>query len=243
MFRRLRSVVIVVLLVLAYMLLRRPPHKSQQVATEAPPPPPDTRIEEVDITFDESEGAVSLARNFYFIFDGSGSMKEQCAGKQKLLGAQQAVNVFMQRVPDDVALGLYVFDADGAREVVPLGEQAKDRFLQAVGEVRAGGGTPLASAILTGVDRLVEQYKRQLGYGDFRLVVVTDGEADSIPEAATYATRYRIPVYTIGLCMHGSHPLHEYSVSYRAADNYEDLARALEETVAETEAFDVTEFE
>ena len=103
-------------------------------------------------------------------------------------------------------------------------------------------GTPLAESIKFGTQQLVAQYKRQLGYGEFRLVVVTDGQADEIPGAATYATRYGIPIYAIGLCIGEDHPLRRHAVSYRAADSFGDLARGLEETLAELPSFDVTEF-
>src|SRR4030095_10460408 len=61
-------------------------------------------------------GEASLARNFYFIFDGSGSMAEslntKCTGDKKfsnrLAGAKWAVEQFMPQVPDDVNLGLWI---------------------------------------------------------------------------------------------------------------------------------------
>lgn len=207
----------------------------------------------VEIPLDEGlAGAeVSLARNFYFIFDGSGSMKSPprgaCRGDQrasnKLEGAQRAVEEFLTKVPDGVQLGLYVFDRNGRREVVPLGADNRRAFLDAINRVEAGDGTPLAVAIRLGTDRLVEQYQRQLGYGEYRLVVVTDGRADEIPEAARYAGYYGMPIYAIGLCIEDDHPLRRYAVSYRAADSFDDLAKGLEETLAELPDFDPTEFE
>src|SRR5262245_46246462 len=73
-------------------------------------------------------GAASLTRNFYFIFDGSGSMSEslnkQCKGDRRfgsrLEGAKWAVEQFLPLMPRDVNLGLWIFDADGNRERVPL---------------------------------------------------------------------------------------------------------------------------
>ena len=115
--------------------------------------------------------------------------------------------------------------------------------MQSINEVEAGGGTPLAKSIGFGTDRLVAQYKKQLGYGEYRLIVVTDGQASSIPQAARYATRYGMPIYAIGLYIEGDHPLRTYAVSYREANNYEDLERALEETLAELPSFDLAEFE
>ena len=207
----------------------------------------------IEIPLDEEmEGAeTSLARNFYFIFDGSGSMRSEpgggCRGDQtfgsKLEGAQWAVEEFLSKVPEDVHLGLYVFDRNGRREVVPLGAGNRDAFRNAVYNIRAGGGTPLAEGIELGVNKLVEQYQRQLGYGEFRLVVVTDGRAGSIPSAARFAARYGMPIYAIGLCIDEDHPLRRYAVSYRAADSFDDLAKGLEETLAELPDFDATEFD
>ncbi|MCP3958517.1 MAG: VWA domain-containing protein [bacterium] len=217
-------------------------------------PEADAAFEEaIEIPLDEEmEGAeTSLARNFYFIFDGSGSMKSEpgggCRGDQtfgsKLEGAQWAVEEFLAKVPEDVHIGLYVFDRNGRREVVPLAAGNRQAFLNAVNNIHAGGGTPLAEGIQLGVDKLVEQYQRQLGYGEFRLVVVTDGRAGSIPSAARFAAQYGMPIYAIGLCIDEDHPLRRYAVSYRAADSFDDLAQGLEETLAELPAFDATEFD
>jgi len=52
-----------------------------------------------------------------------------------------------------------------------------------------------------------------------------------------------MPIYAIGLCVQADHPLRQFSVSYRAADNYEDLQKGLDATLAELPNFDVTEFE
>jgi Mg-chelatase subunit ChlD len=212
--------------------------ESEREAAQAQP----DRVERVEIPLDDPNGEVSLNRNFYFIFDGSGSMREECAGQVKIRGAKEAVRRFLTRIPDNANLGLFVFDAQGTREVVTLGAGNRDEFMQAIDNVQSGGMTPLAEAIRFVSDRLVAQYKRQLGYGEFRLIAVTDGLAKDIPEAARYAARYGIPIYAIGLCMEGDHPLRAYALSYREANNYADLEKALEETLAELPSYDATEF-
>jgi hypothetical protein len=202
----------------------------------------------VEIELTETDGgAVSTARNFYFVFDGSGSMLQRPENDSKfgskIEGAKWAVREFAQHLPEDANIGLYLFDNSGPREEVPLGPENKAAFLQAIEDVSAGGGTPLQQSIHTGVDALVGQYKRQLGYGEYRLVIVTDGLADGLDEAADYATQYGIPMYTIGLCVGEDHPLRQLSVSYRAADTMEDLRDALKDTLAESEVFDASTFE
>lgn len=211
-----------------------------------------TTQERVQISIDDkvTGATTSLTRNFYFVFDGSGSMGDPpdntCAGDQKFStkveGAKWAVREFISKVPNDVNLGLYVFDGNGEREVVPLGPGNHKKFLQEVNNISASGGTPLARGMYTATEHLIEQYKKQLGYGEYRLVVVTDGQAESIPEASLNAIKYSIPIYAIGLCIGDNHPLRQYAFSYRAADSAEDLRRGLEQTLAELPSFDVSEF-
>ncbi len=205
-------------------------------------------VEKVDIPLaKEIPGAeASLDKNVYVIFDGSGSMGDRCGSderfRNKLEGGKWALGEFLKKVPEKTNLGLYVFDNSGEREVVPLGSNNRRQFTLAVQAISAGGGTPLAQGMRFGTERLVEKYQKQLGYGGFRLVVVTDGEADSIPDAALNAAKYSIPIYSIGLCVSENHPLRAYSFSYKAADNISDLAKGLEETLAESPTFDATEF-
>src|SRR5438552_1474950 len=193
-------------------------------------------------------GTASLTRNFYFIFDGSGSMAEslnkQCKGDRRfgsrLEGARWAVEQFLPLVPRDVHLGLWIFDASGNSERVLLGPGNREQFLTEVHKTRAGGKTPLTESIEQGVNRLVQQRDKQLGYGEFRLVVVTDGQATGrpLPQAVAYARERHIPIYTIGLCIGEDHELRKYSVSYRAADSIQALKHGLEETLSETNVFD-----
>jgi len=206
--------------------------------------------EEVDTTADQShqfdiEGEPSLTRNFYFIFDGSGSMAASLHGETKIDGAKKAVQRFIKQVPDDVNLGLYVFDSYGDREVVPLGPQHHDEFLKAIEKIEHGGGTPLADAIKIGTDNLKEQREKQLGYGDYNLIVVTDGDARNIPEASKFAVKNGIAIYAIGLGIGNDHPLNDpnYVISYTAAEDFEQLTEALVEAAAESPVFDVTDFD
>lgn len=223
-----------------------PEQTEQEVKAQA------ASIKQGEIQLDENmPGAkVSTARNIYFVFDGSGSMEEAFVSDRsfpsKLDGAKWAVREFMKNVPPDVNLGLYVFDARGQREVIRLGPGNKEAFQGEVASITANHGTPLGEAIMFGTDRLVEQYKKQLGYGDYRLVVVTDGMANgavSVQHACAYATERKIPAYTISLDIDkASHPLSFWSKSFMEAKSAQDLKRGLEESMAELPAFDPAEF-
>ncbi len=205
-------------------------------------------VKEIEIP-DVSEGQAELTRNLYVIFDGSASMREpmgnHCSSDQnfsnKHRGAQWAVEEFVKGVPEGVNLGLYVFDAAGSFERLPL-QPDREAFMEQIRAVDPGHGTPLAQAIRTGTNALVAQYRKQLGYGEFRLVIVTDGEAEELDSAALYATSLGMPLYTIGLCVAPNHVLREFSVSYRAADDFESLKAGLADSLAELPDFDDVSF-
>jgi hypothetical protein len=201
-------------------------------------------VEKEAIVLDETQGTASTTRNFYFIFDGSGSMNDACQGIRKIDGAKEAVRKFLANVPDDVNLGLYSFNSLGEKEFVPLGAGNRAQFLEIFSQFEPNSGTPLVAAIKTGVDKLITQYKLQLGYGEYRLIVVTDGAATdgNVEEATLYAAKYNIPIYTIGLCIGDEHPLKTYSLSYRSANNPQDLAKALEQATAEADDFNPADF-
>jgi Ca-activated chloride channel homolog len=197
------------------------------------------------------KGSMDLSRNFYFVFDGSGSMKDKPRASDqgdhdvssKIVGAKWAVNEFMKNVPKNVNLGLFVFDAHGEREVLPLGPNNRQKFLDDINAVQAKGGTPLGDAVGKGALALAKQYKKQLGYGEYKLIVITDGEADDrIENGITKAMKYNIPIYTIGFGIGPTHSLRKYSISYRSADSAKQVESALEEATAELDVFDAPSF-
>jgi uncharacterized protein with von Willebrand factor type A (vWA) domain len=199
----------------------------------------------------KQQGTISLRRNFYFVFDGSGSMQHppKNPGKdadrtgRKIDGAKWAVHEFLKKVPEDVNLGLYVFDRNGKREEVALGPNNRTEFLAAIDAVKAGGDTPLGNAIGKGSNALWKQYQKQLGYGEYRLIVITDGEAtDYLPSGVNLAKQHKTPIYTIGFDMDQDHELRKHSISYRSADSATEVEQALEEAAAELDMFDPTAF-
>jgi uncharacterized protein with von Willebrand factor type A (vWA) domain len=201
------------------------------------------------IIFDESAGVASTASNFYFVFDMSGSMDDNCSGKRKIDGAKEAIARFMKNIPDDVNIGLMVFGTgtgDGYAEALPLGSGNKEEFLKIINSLEPKGRTPLGEAILASVDKIVEQYKKQLGYGTYRIIIITDGEQTGIDlkQPCNYLAQHGfIGLYSIGLCMKSSHTLKNYSLSYRDANNYEELEKALVQATAESDVFDAGLFD
>jgi Ca-activated chloride channel family protein len=203
------------------------------------------------ITTDQPVDALAenlTARNFLLIFDGSGSMREsECAGaSRKIDVAKRAVTAWSKSVPADANLGLYAFHNQGIL-TLPLASGNRDTFMQAVDRIDAGGKTPLADAMQYAYTTLTEQGRRQLGYGEYTIVVVTDGIANSIPELQSAVdrilSRTPISIYSIGFCIGERHSLNQPGRTlYKSADNPEQLQEGLREVLAESESFDEREF-
>jgi len=194
--------------------------------------------------------AADLAsRNYYIIFDGSGSMeRDGCSnGRSKIDVAKESLEKFAANVPETANLGLAVFDARGVAEEVPLGRENRSDFIAKVKAVFPGGATPLKSAMALGSEKLEEQARRQLAYGEYNLVVVTDGEASAGEDprsiVADLLLNSPVVVHTIGFCISGDHSLNQPGKTvYKAANEPEQLTKGLEEVLAESETFDVATF-
>ena len=189
------------------------------------------------------------ARNFYVVLDGSGSMKDNaCKGPgRKMDQAKDALAVFSKSVPANANLGLVVFDGRGLRERVSLATDNRKEFMREVAITAPSGGTPLRDAIAIARARIEDQARRQLGYGEYTLVVVTDGEASTGQDPRSVVNdmlaRSPIIVHTIGFCISDKHSLNQPGRTvYKAANDRADLERGLEAALAEAPNFTADKF-
>lgn len=252
-----RALLILAALAAWVVLREKKPRPGVQppAVVEAPAESPPEGFARYDWPRAAGDAKVELAsdltqRNYYVILDGSGSMSDRgCSGSaNKISAAKTALAEFAKAVPSGAKLGLLVFDALGTSERVPLGVGNRDRFREVVQSVNASGGTPLRSAIALGLDKLEEQARRQLGYGEYNLVVVTDGEASGTedPRAVVKDILARSPVtiHTIGFCIGENHSLNQPGRTlYKAAQNPEQLRAGLEDVLAESASFDASAFQ
>jgi hypothetical protein len=189
-------------------------------------------------------------KNYYLVFDGSGSMEEgDCSnGKTKIAVAKTAVTRFINKIPDNANVGLTIFDSYGNYERTKLGKGQKESAIQLVKQVIEGGGTPLRSAIKYAYNSLSTQAVKQLGYGEYHLVVITDGKASGGQDPSKIVRNLLIqsPVvlHTIGFCIRGGHSLNqEGNTFYKSANNPEQLDAGLDSVLAEAPDFQVDTFE
>jgi len=191
-----------------------------------------------------------MRKSYYVVFDGSGSMNSQgCSGSMsKLLAAKKALVEFSATVPADANLGLLIFDGNGINERVSLSTQNQEKFTQSIRSVTPSGGTPLRGAINMAYQRLTEQARKQLGYGEYHMVVVTDGEANTgdepdrvVAEMLAYSP---VVLHTIGFCISSRHSLNQPGkIIYKAANDVTGLKQGLASVLAEAEDFSVSQYD
>jgi Ca-activated chloride channel homolog len=185
-------------------------------------------------------------RNFLIVLDGSGSMADsQCSGNlSKIVAAKQAIAAFATKIKPEDNLGLCAFDSRGVTERATLSLN-RGAFNKALQDVRSDSNTPLGHAVKLGYSLLQKQARRQLGYGEYYLVVVTDGEADRGDDPRDIVNKIvsesPVIISTIGFCIGEGHSLHRPGLTlYHDATNLEQLNQGLESVLAESEFSDAS---
>lgn len=179
------------------------------------------------------------------VLDASGSMSSgmRSTGDAKMRAAKIALKKAAAKVPKSTHIGLLVFSAKGITDdwVYPLGPLKPKALMKAIERPQPGGGTPLGKYMRIGTNRLLRERAKQFGYGSYRLLIVTDGQASDASAMTAYVPRILargITVDVIGVDMKGDHVLATKVHSYRRADDPKALDKALAEVLAEVSAAD-----
>ena len=181
--------------------------------------------------------------NIVVILDASGSMQDKFSGdrtKSKMEAAKAALQEVLSKIPDDTHIGLLVFSGANIRNewIYPLGPKDTQKLTAAIHLPQPGGNTLLGKYIRIGANRLLEQREKQYNYGNYRLLVVTDGEASDADKVKHYTPEIlnrQIRVDVIGVDMKTDHMLANVVDSYRKADNPGELVAAVSQILAETD--------
>lgn len=171
------------------------------------------------------------------ILDGSGSMKRDMGARTRMDAAKEALSVVLRDLDPQTHIGIYAFSAR-VRDpwVYPLGPRDDARLAEAIAAVQPSGETPLGRSLKDATDALFEVREKEFGYGTYRLLVVTDGEATDEKLMLRYAPELvnrGIGMDVIGVAMQEDHALKRYGHSYRSADDPETLVMAVREALAE----------
>ncbi|MEE8410811.1 MAG: VWA domain-containing protein [Myxococcota bacterium] len=178
------------------------------------------------------------------VLDASGSMEGEMPGSgiTKMEAAKRSIKEVLANVSQNTWVGVLVFSGTGITDawVRPLGPRDDPAQLSAaIDPIQPDGGTPLGAYIKLGADRLLQEREKQFGYGSYRLMIVTDGEAgdqDLVDRYTPDVMSRGITMDVIGVAMAGNHTLATRVHSYRRADDAASLERAVAEVFAEVTA-------
>ena len=181
--------------------------------------------------------------NVVVVLDASGSMQHDMSGMVKMDAAKKAIGEVLKTVPETTQIGLLVFSGRNKPDdwVFPLGRRDDQALLAALRPIGANGNTPLGAYMKKGADRLLEEREKQLGYGTYRLLIVTDGEATDQDLVDTYTPGLLakgIIMDVIGVAMQHDHVLANSAHSYRRADDAASLRKAIADVLGEVSASD-----
>ncbi len=179
-------------------------------------------------------------QNVVVVLDDSGSMDDRMrrSREKKIDSAKQALEAVLEQLPADARVGVLLLNGtvNGSPWAVPMGPVNIGDVRQALRRVRAVGGTPLGAFVKDGADALLELRERQ-HYGEYRLLIVTDGEATDPERLDRYLPDILsrgLTVDVIGVDMKSDHSLATQVNSYRRADDPQSLEVAIREVFAET---------
>ncbi len=178
-------------------------------------------------------------QNVVVVLDDSGSMDEGMRGGiRKMDAAKGALLSVLEELPDEAHVGVLALNSrlNGSPWISPLGPVDRASIQQQIASVRAGGSTPLGAAMKEAADALLDKRKKEV-YGNYRLLIVTDGEAGDQPLVDQYLPAIKargLITDVIGVNMKGDHSLATQVNTYRRADDPGSLAQAIAEVFAET---------
>lgn len=177
------------------------------------------------------------------VLDDSGSMNKSMAGNEpKMVVAKRAINRVIETLPPNTQLGILLMNGASAAKgwLVPLGPLDAGEASRRVSALAADGGTPLGASMKRGLDELLK-LRDERPYGDYRLLVVTDGEAsdaDVLKRNLPLVVSRGVVLDVIGVDMQADHSLAKRSHSYRRANDAQSFEKALKEVFAESTADD-----
>jgi len=187
--------------------------------------------------------AAESKNHVVILLDTSGSMEEsmRTVRQQKMDAARNSLAAVVDQIPTGTQVGLVTFGG----WVYELGEMDRDKLKAAIlsAEVTMQSGTPLGTYMKIGADRLLQEREKSLGYGTYKLLVVTDGEPtneppDCVDRFLGDILRRGLTVQCIGVAMADNHSLAKRVHSYMRADDPQTLQQSLNKVLGEVQAKD-----
>lgn len=176
--------------------------------------------------------------NVVIVLDDSGSMNDRMrSGKSRIEAAKNALVKVLNQFGPNTKLGVLLLNGVYSKDrwIVPLEPLLPTAAVRKIEALNASGGTPLGERMREGADALLQLREKQK-YGTYRLLIVTDGEANDarllnslLPDVLSRG----LIVDAIGVDMRQDHSLARQVHSYRRADDEAAFDKALQEVFAE----------
>lgn len=176
------------------------------------------------------------------VLDDSGSMRQNMArsrsASSRMQAAKAALAQVIEQLPPETQLGIFTLNRNrrGDHWIIPIAPIDKASAIAQIEGLRADGGTPLGASLKSAADNLLS-IRERLVYGDFRLLVITDGEATDRELLDAYLPDLLargLTLDVIGVDMLDEHSLANRSHSYRRADDEASFAEAITAVFAES---------
>ncbi|MEM0977365.1 MAG: vWA domain-containing protein [Pseudomonadota bacterium] len=170
------------------------------------------------------------------VLDDSGSMAND------MRDARDAVVRAVQALPDNARVAVIGLNNPNILEAMPAPD-ARSIIRDRVARIPADGSTPLAAALSRAHAILESEAAMQRGFGTYRIILTTDGEADSENDlrraVAQVLSTSPVELTTIGIGLGRGHVLQlEGHTTYLRIRNISQLEQALLDVNAEQTAFE-----
>lgn len=181
-------------------------------------------------------GSLFAAQNVVVVVDDSGSMADRMRHERtrKIDAAKRSLAVVLEKLPADAEVGVLALNGGW---IIPLQKVDPAQVVRRINELRARGGTPLGTRMKEATDELLAKREQEI-YDDYRLLVVTDGEAsdqDVLDSVLPDIMSRGLLIDVIGVDMEAAHSLATQVHHYRRADDPDSLEEAIASALAETD--------
>ena len=176
------------------------------------------------------------------ILDDSGSMKETMRADGKRVSRMEAAKAALQQVvgslPPDTIFGVRLLNGlMSQRDLIALARIDQSSAARKIATLLAGGGTPLGDSLKQAGDDLL-QYRKTHQYGTYRLLVISDGEANDSELVDRYLPMLQargLIVDVIGVDMKNDLSLASSVHAYRRVDDAGNFAQTIQSILAESQ--------
>lgn len=165
------------------------------------------------------------------VFDSSSSMGYSMGNsKTRLENAKYALSQVLTTLPPNTEIGITTF-SNTITPIMPVGND----LVSKINGIEASGGTPLGAYMKVGADLLLRK-RAEERYGNYKLLVITDGESgDAFQDYLDDILSRGIVVNCIGLDMAKEHSLATKVDNYCTANDVKTLIESVQRFVkAET---------